>query len=304
MNTTFNFHHSAMLLKYTGISFISGAVNHGFFSGMRSLWTAGIGMVLFVLGAWLEHSLDDTKSSSSQNDLWRTLLWGSLLSIGLGFFTGGLQHFPDSPARSAWVVPLGFFISVLALAWNQPQQWQRSTTAYLIAMGALVSLSSWGSYQWLANNPEAISSGGHSHAEPLATPPKGITAQTVSRSIAIDMDDQMRFTPSNLQVQAGETIRFVVRNTGKVPHEMVLGNEKTIQEHAELMKQAAPHAHDHGGADAAAITVAPGQTGELVVTFPEATTLQTACLIPGHYDAGMRGTIQVTAKHDHSTHKH
>ena len=44
-----------MLLKYSGISFISGAVNHGFFSGERSLWTALVGMVLFVLGAWLEH---------------------------------------------------------------------------------------------------------------------------------------------------------------------------------------------------------------------------------------------------------
>ena len=40
-----------MLLKYSGISFISGAVNHGFFSGTRSLWTAAIGIVLFVLGA-------------------------------------------------------------------------------------------------------------------------------------------------------------------------------------------------------------------------------------------------------------
>jgi hypothetical protein len=50
-------HHSAMLLRYSGISFISGAVNHGFFSGERSLWTAAAGMALFVLGAVMEHRL-------------------------------------------------------------------------------------------------------------------------------------------------------------------------------------------------------------------------------------------------------
>ena len=49
---TFQHQHGAMLLKYSGISFISGAVNHGFFSGERSLWTAAIGIVLFVLGAY------------------------------------------------------------------------------------------------------------------------------------------------------------------------------------------------------------------------------------------------------------
>ena len=104
-----------MLLRYSGISFISGAVNHGFFSGQRSLWTAAIGMVLFVIGAVLEHRMAGNNADQPQTSLLRTLAWGSLLSIGLGFFTGGLQHFPDSPARSSWVVPLGFFVSVLAL---------------------------------------------------------------------------------------------------------------------------------------------------------------------------------------------
>ena len=50
-----------MLLKYSGISFISGAVNHGFFSGERSLWTAAVGIVLFVAGAWMEHRSQTTR---------------------------------------------------------------------------------------------------------------------------------------------------------------------------------------------------------------------------------------------------
>ena len=109
MTASFQAQHSAMLLKYSGISFISGAVNHGFFSGERSLWTAAFGIVLFVVGAWMEH-----RSQNNQTSVLESLWVGTLLSIGLGFFTGGLQHFPDSPARSAWVVPLGFSVSVFS----------------------------------------------------------------------------------------------------------------------------------------------------------------------------------------------
>jgi hypothetical protein len=71
MTASFQIQHSAMLLKYSGISFISGAVNHGFFSGERSLWTAAVGIVLFVVGAWMEHRSQDIKTS----------LWESLGSV-------------------------------------------------------------------------------------------------------------------------------------------------------------------------------------------------------------------------------
>lgn len=85
MTFAFQHHHGAMLLKYSGISFISGAVNHGFFSGERSLWTAAIRMGLFVLGALLEHRLSDSVDEPVQTDLLHTLAIGALLSIGLGF---------------------------------------------------------------------------------------------------------------------------------------------------------------------------------------------------------------------------
>ena len=147
MTFAFHHHHAAMLLKYSGISFISGAVNHGFFSGERSLWTAAIGMALFVTGALLEHRLSDSQQESAESDLLRTLAIGALLSIGLGFFTGGLQHFPDSPARSAWVVPLGFVVSVFALALSSSYVWRRSSRAYVLVAGVLVSLSSYGAWR-------------------------------------------------------------------------------------------------------------------------------------------------------------
>ena len=325
MTSNFQQHHGAMLLKYSGISFISGAVNHGFFSGERSLWTALVGMVLFVLGAWLEHRWQPVSADTPRSGLMKTLAIGSLLSIGLGFFTGGLQHFPDSPERSAWVVPLGFFVSVMALGLSAPRDWTRAASVYVLVLGTLTSAGSWGAWQWLKHHPEWAATGhGHSHGGDTAhgasadnSHNNDPVAQVVSRSIEVRMDDQMRFTPSQIDVQAGETIRFVVHNAGKVVHEMVLGHDQAIREHAEAMKrdaaQGKAHGADHQHGAGAAITVAAGQTGELVVTFPKSGSLQMACLIPGHYEAGMRGQVNVTnngrsttpsAAHDHSTHKH
>jgi uncharacterized cupredoxin-like copper-binding protein len=278
--------HSAMLLKYSGISFISGSVNHGFFSGERSLWTAAIGIVLFVLGAWMAHR--PAEEAGQDVSLGRTLLWGSLLSIGLGFFTGGLQHFPDSPARSAWVVPLGFAVSVLALQQSESLRWTRSAVVYALTVGLLATAGSWAAWQWLERHP--LAQDAHHHGAETDAP--SLPAQVVSRSVEVRMDDQMRFYPSRIDVQAGETLRFVVRNDGQVEHELVLGSESSLREHAEAMKQGAGHAHGHAGA---AISLQPGQTGELVVTFPTATTVQMACLVPGHYEAGMRGTVEVSA---------
>ena len=310
---TFQHYHGAMLLKYSGISFISGAVNHGFFSGERSLWTAAAGMALFVLGAVLEHRLAQDPSQASRG-LLRTLFIGALLSIGLGFFTGGLQHFPDSPARSAWVVPLGFLISVPALALDGKHTWGRGSWMYSLVLGVVVTASSYGTWQWLERNPQYL--GAHAHASSETPATSALTALTVGRSIDIRMDDQMRFTPNTLEVQAGETVRLVVRNEGKVLHELVLGTDQQIREHAQQMQKAGSHdAHAHDSAGSAAIQVQPGQSGELVIRFAQPGSYQMACLVPGHYEAGMRGALKVSAsasaqdapkatENDHSKHKH
>jgi len=278
-----------------------------------------VGMVLFVLGAWLEHRWQASDADKPQSGLMKTLAIGSLLSVGLGFFTGGMQHFPDSPARSAWVVPLGFFVSVVALGLSAPRDWSRAASAYVLVLGTLTTAGSWGAWQWLERNPQWL---GHDHSHGLRhsdnrghDPSQALVAQVVSRSIEVRMDDRMRFVPDSLQVQAGETIRFVVHNAGQVEHELVLGSDADIRAHAEDMKKGTDHSHSHAGA--AAISVAPGQTGELVVTFPQTGTLQMACLIPGHYEAGMKGQVKVTGgvaspppakakspAHDHSSHKH
>ncbi|MDI9330577.1 MAG: plastocyanin/azurin family copper-binding protein [Alphaproteobacteria bacterium] len=315
MAIRFEKHHAAMLLKYSGISFISGAVNHGFFSGERSLWTAAIGILLFVAGAVMAHRLED-EAQETQSSLTRTLLLGALLSIGLGFFTGGLQHFPDSPARSAWVVPLGFFLSIPALALSSSYEWRTPSTVYAVSVGVLVALGSHGAWQWLERNPQYLGTHAHAPAGHDASEPD-ITALKVDRTVQIRMNDEMRFVPDVIQVRAGETLRLQVFNDGKVPHELVLGSDSDIAQHALDMQKGGGHdAHAHG--PGAAIELEPGAQGDLVVRFNRTTTLQMACLIPGHYQAGMKGRVQFieggpsgadTVKrpaqaHDHSTHKH
>jgi len=111
----------------------------------------------------------------------------------------------------------------------------------------------------------------------------------VSRTIDLDMSDAMRFAPAELVVKQGETVRFRLKNSGKVMHEMVLGTMKELKEHAEIMKQ---HSSMHH-AEADMVHVAPGKTGALVWQFTHPGEFHYACLVPGHFEAGMLGKIRV-----------
>lgn len=111
----------------------------------------------------------------------------------------------------------------------------------------------------------------------------------VSRSVRITMSDAMRFTPAKIDVKRGETIRFVLANTGKVKHEMVIGSMAELKEHAALMRKFPNMEH----ADDNMLTVEPGKTGELVWQFTRAGTVDFACLQPGHFEAGMLGKVRV-----------
>lgn len=117
------------------------------------------------------------------------------------------------------------------------------------------------------------------------------TPEKVTRTIKIDMSDAMRFTPSAITVKQGETIRFIVRNSGKTPHEMVLGTEKELEAHYEAMKKHPEMEHE----DDNMVTVQPGKTGEIIWQFTKAGTVSFACLLPGHYEAGMKGAVKVKA---------
>jgi len=111
----------------------------------------------------------------------------------------------------------------------------------------------------------------------------------VSRTIDIAMSDDMRFTPSSIDVRLGTTLRLRLKNRGKVMHELVIGTPAELAEHAELMKKFPDMEHDEPHMS----HVPPAEAGEVVWRFNRAGTFKFACLIPGHFEAGMVGTIHV-----------
>lgn len=116
-------------------------------------------------------------------------------------------------------------------------------------------------------------------------------AKAVKRTIDVRMTDAMRFTPDRIAVRQGETLRFRIHNTGKLMHEFVIGTKAENAKHAELMIKFPNMEHD----EPYMAHVSPGKTGEIIWTFNRAGTFEFACLIAGHYQAGMVGTIAVSA---------
>lgn len=139
---------------------------------------------------------------------------------------------------------------------------------------------------------------GHAKAGASAAPPEqtawGIAgaAKDVKRTIRIRMTDDMRFSPSNISVREGETVRFVIENRGKLLHEKVIGTKQVLDEHAQMMMKFPNMEHD----EPYMAHISPGKTGEIVWTFNRAGDFMFACLIAGHYQAGMVGSIRVTGK--------
>jgi len=123
--------------------------------------------------------------------------------------------------------------------------------------------------------------------------PWGIAGEpkAAKRTIELVMTDDMRFTPSAVEVAQGETVKFVVKNSGKILHEFVLGTKKTLDEHAALMVKFPGMEHD----EPYMAHVKPGQSGEVVWTFNRAGNFDFACLIAGHYQGGMVGKVMVSS---------
>ncbi|OOG36678.1 plastocyanin/azurin family copper-binding protein [Polaromonas sp. A23] len=116
-------------------------------------------------------------------------------------------------------------------------------------------------------------------------------AKGARRTVELTMSDNMRFTPNKLEVKQGDTVKFVVKNSGKVMHEIVIGTKEVLDEHAALMVKFPNMEHE----EPYMAHVGPGRNGELVWTFNRAGEFDFACLIAGHYQAGMVGKIKVIA---------
>lgn len=163
----------------------------------------------------------------------------------------------------------------------------------------------------LAFSVSAVASPG-SHAE-IGQP---AAAASATRTVNIEMTD-LAFSPKTLEVKAGETVRFVLINKGQLLHEFNLGDAAMHAEHQkEMLKMQQSGAMtttgmDHAGMDHGAmgqgsmpmagmthddpnsVLVEPGKTAELTWTFSGTRDLEFACNVPGHYQAGMVGTLKV-----------
>ncbi len=116
-------------------------------------------------------------------------------------------------------------------------------------------------------------------------------SKNARRTITIRMSDDMRFAPSHLDVKLGQTLRLRAENKGQVMHEIVIGTAQELQAHAEMMKKHPNMEHD----EPYMAHVSPGKASDIVWTFNREGDFEFACLLPGHFEAGMRGTIRVRA---------
>ncbi len=107
---------------------------------------------------------------------------------------------------------------------------------------------------------------------------------------------EMAFDPASIDITPGETVEFVITNSGALAHEFVVTNQEEIDEHLE----GGHEEHDEGeeGPEEAALEVEiePGETETLVVTFDETDHMaRFVCLIEGHYESGMAGDFSFSS---------
>ena len=109
------------------------------------------------------------------------------------------------------------------------------------------------------------------------------------QTIEVDMTDNLRFNPDIVTVDKGDTVRFVVRNRGRLMHEMVLGTDESLTEHAKLMQKFPGMEHD----EPHMAHVSPGGEHVMGWQFTKSGEFHFGCLVPGHFEGGMRGKIVV-----------
>lgn len=127
------------------------------------------------------------------------------------------------------------------------------------------------------------------HAAALGEPGQ---AAKVTRVILVRMGDNMRFDPPAIEARRGETVRLEVSNAGAIKHELVLGTASELRAHAAQMQRHPEMEHD----DPNAVSVPPGEMRSFVWRFTKSGRFEFACLVPGHYEAGMVGRVDVRAR--------
>ncbi|MDO9298192.1 cupredoxin family protein [Bradyrhizobium sp.] len=153
---------------------------------------------------------------------------------------------------------------------------------------ALIAVTLLSANAWAGEGPSGHS---HSHGETFSAGEPG-NPKKPSSTVKVTMgeaDGKMLFVPARIEVKRGEQIKFVLRNNGELEHEFVLASTADNLKHAEAMKNNPNMAHEEPNGR----QLAPKKTSELVWKFTKAGEFEYACLIPGHREAGMIGTIVV-----------
>lgn len=128
-------------------------------------------------------------------------------------------------------------------------------------------------------------------------------ASKATRTVEVILKD-IAFEPAGLEVKAGETVRFILTNQGKLPHEFNLGDAAMHAAHQQQMLAMAGMSMNHEGMNHGAmgghghdggntVLVQPGQRAELTWTFRKSAPIEFACNVPGHYQAGMVGKLTI-----------
>lgn len=112
------------------------------------------------------------------------------------------------------------------------------------------------------------------------------------RVVRVQMRDTMRYDPDRIQVRQGDTVTFEVHNAGRTLHEFVIGTTDELRRHADLMKKHPDMEHD----EPYMAHVKPGRRQRISWQFTEPGEFEAACLLPGHYEAGMKAVIRVVPR--------
>lgn len=180
--------------------------------------------------------------------------------------------------------------------------------SFLLSLTASLALSVPGLTLAAPGHSTGHAHGGHSLESSVGQPGK---SAEVTRTIEIAMYDNY-YEPESITVEAGETVRFLVKNEGMLVHEFNIGTAAMHAAHQEEMQMMVEHGvingdridremmkMDMGGGktmehdDPNSVLLEPGHTGEIIWTFSSPTELEFACNVPGHYDAGMVGQVDV-----------
>jgi len=132
----------------------------------------------------------------------------------------------------------------------------------------------------------AVTGAGYAAAELTEEPPAPAAALGPG-DVTVRIDAHYtKFEPDHLRVVIGTRVRFLLDNHDPINHELITGGPTVHARHARGTE--AEHPSIPGE-----VSVGPNGSAMTTYTFDRLGTYEFACHLPGHYDYGMRGEIEV-----------